>query len=270
MRLPYSQLDAFTDRPFSGNPAAVMPLDAWLPDSLLQAIAAEHNLSETAFVVPEPGGAAEHYHLRWFTPAVEVSLCGHATLAAAWVLLHETHPDWPEVHFRSESGRLTVRRIDDGRLELDFPAQPPVPRAIPSFLPSVLGLAVRELHAAGKGLALLADEAAVRAAATPDAAALEALETDGLIVTAPGDDVHFVSRYFAADVGIPEDPVTGSAHCVLVPFWSKRLGLDVLEARQVSARGGSLRCTLAGDRVRLAGRAVPVAKGTLTLPDGLA
>lgn len=253
------QVDAFTSRLFGGNPAAVCLLEEWLPDALMQAIAAENNLSETAFVVREGDGFA----IRWFTPAVEVDLCGHATLASAHVLFGH-QPDLAEVHFSSQSGPLRVTRAGS-RLRLDLPRRdgtpcPPEPR-----LADALGAQPRELHAARDLLAVFDSEAEVRALA-PDMPMLAAIDRFGFIVTAPGRDCDFVSRYFAPREGVPEDPVTGSAHCTLVPYWAARLGKETLHARQVSRRGGELFCTLAGDRVLVAGEAVTFFEGTIELP----
>ncbi len=259
MKVPMCQVDAFTSRLFGGNPAAVCLLDEWLPDALMQAIAAENNLSETAFVVREGDGFA----IRWFTPAVEVDLCGHATLASAHVLFaHE--PDLAEVRFSSQSGPLRVTRAGP-RLQLDLPRRdgtpcPPEPR-----LADALGAQPRELHAARDLLAVFDSEDQVRALA-PDMPLLATLDRFGFIVTAPGRDCDFVSRYFAPREGVPEDPVTGSAHCTLVPYWAARLGKPELHARQVSRRGGELFCTLAGDRVLVAGEAVTFLEGTIEVP----
>ncbi len=258
MELDLYQVDAFSARPFGGNPAAVVPLDSWLEDAVLQAIALENNLSETAFFVRR--GA--RYDLRWFTPSVEVDLCGHATLASAYVILTHLQPEAARVDFDSHSGPLAVTR-DGALLTLDFPAKPPKPVADPAVA-AALGAAPLELLRSDKTMAVLADEAAVRAAA-PDLAIVAALAGDGLIVTAPGDEVDFVSRYFAPHAGIPEDPVTGSAHCVLAPYWAGRLGKEDLSARQVSARGGELRCRLSGERVLISGQVAPYLRGRISI-----
>ncbi|MCA9648591.1 MAG: PhzF family phenazine biosynthesis protein [Myxococcales bacterium] len=262
MKLPLYQVDAFTERPFAGNPAAVCPLPRWLDDALLQAIAAENNLSETAFLVPQ----GDDWELRWFTPAAEVDLCGHATLATAFVLLRQ-HPGRERLRFHTrEAGLLTVERRGD-ELVMDLPARPTKPVPIPPGLVEALGgVEPVELRRAVKTMAVFEDEATVRAL-DPDLVYLVTMEGDGLIVTAPGDEVDFVSRYFAPHVGIDEDPVTGSAHCNLTPYWAERLGKASLRARQVSARGGELGCTLRGDRVELAGRAALYLEGTIELPD---
>lgn len=253
-RLPLWQVDAFASARFKGNPAAVVPLPDWLPDATLQAIAQENNLAETAFLVEEGGG----YRLRWFTPAVEVDLCGHATLASGYVVDRHLKPGIGSVAFSTRSGRLTVTREGE-RYSLDFPAYPPVPQADPGIAPAI-GVAPLEVWAAGMVVALLPDEAAVRAV-KPDFRALAALPGDGLIVTSPGQDADFVSRYFVPQSGIDEDPVTGSAHCRLAPFWAARLGKTDFFARQVSARGGELWITLAGERVRIAGQVQPYLEG---------
>lgn len=257
MRLALHQVDAFTDKVFSGNPAAVVPLDAWLPEATMQSIALENNLSETAFFVPEGDG----YRIRWFTPTAEVPLCGHATLASAWVLFHAIGVAGDAITFASASGPLRVRRVGE-RLALDFPAYPLSDYQGPSDAIAALGRAPREVL--GRETLLFAvyqDEADVRAL-SPDFAALKRSGFKAL-ATARGSDVDFVSRFFAPTVGIDEDPVTGSAHCSLIPFWAARLGRNRLRARQVSRRGGELDCELVGDRVSIAGRAVRYLEGTI-------
>jgi len=257
MKIPYYHIDAFASRPFAGNPAGVCVLEAWLPDATLQQIAFENNLSETAFVVARTG----HYELRWFTPAVEVDLCGHATLAAAFVLFTYLEHPGDVVHFSSRSGPLTVER-DGERLVLDFPSRPPRPCPTPEALVRGLGCRPVEALCARDYVAVLATPAEV-AALRPDLAALSELECLGIIVTAPGEDVDFVSRFFAPRAGIAEDPVTGSAHCSLIPYWSGRLGKTELTARQLSARGGELFCQAAGERVRIGGHAVAYLRGEI-------
>ncbi len=263
MKLPLYQVDAFTDRTFAGNPAAVCPLPSWLPDATLAAIAAENNLSETAFVVP----VGDDWELRWFTPAIEVDLCGHATLATAFVLLRQ-HPERTQLRFHSrEAGVLTVR-ADGDQLILDFPARPPAPIELPPGMVEAMGgVTPSAMLRASKNLAVFEDEATVRAL-KPDLGYVAGMKGDGLVVTAPGDEVDFVSRYFAPHAGIDEDPVTGSAHCTLTPYWAERLGKSELSARQVSARGGALRCVQAGDRVQIGGRAVLYLEGTIEIPEG--
>lgn len=276
MQLEVYQLDAFTDRVFGGNPAAVVPLpdslSDWLPDATLQAIALENNLSETAFLRPrgdEPGA----YDLRWFTPAKEVDLCGHATLASGALLLDRLAPDLKLVRFHTLSGWLEVRRAPEsfaGGFAMDLPARPPQPLDDGGAIAEALGMPPQEVLRADKNLAVLTDAAAVRAV-RPDLVKVAALEGDGLIVTAPGPDdsgaCDYVSRYFAPHAGIPEDPVTGSAHCVLQPYWAARLGRDRLSARQVSARLGELVCELKGERVELLGRVAFYLEGRIVLPD---
>jgi len=257
--IPLYQVDAFTRRQFAGNPAAVCPLPAFLPDATLQAIAAENNLAETAFLVRE----GEGYRIRWFTPLVEVDLCGHATLASAWVIFEKLGHVGDRIDFASRSGPLTVRRLDDRRLELDFPTRPAKPCAAPAALLDGLGVTPREVHCAVEYLVVLDDEAAVRAV-RPDARTLGRLDR-GVIVTARGTDVDFVSRFFTPAHGIDEDPVTGSAHCTLTPFWAERLGKTRMQARQVSARGGELEVALVGDRVTIAGHAVLYLEGQITV-----
>jgi predicted PhzF superfamily epimerase YddE/YHI9 len=254
-------LDAFTDRPFAGNPAAVCPLPRWLPEETMQAIAAENALSETAFLVREEGGA---WHIRWFTPALEVELCGHATLASAHVVLSRLEPGRRDVTFRSASGDLVVRR-DGERLAMIFPRWPLASRTTPEAVRRALGRAPLEALHGRDWMAVLAAEEDVRAL-EPDLAAVRALDAQGLIVTAPGapgSGVDFVSRYFAPAAGIDEDPVTGSAHCALVPYWSARLRKKVLAARQVSQRGGELACEDLGDAVLIAGRVTPYLEGSI-------
>jgi PhzF family phenazine biosynthesis protein len=261
MRIRLYQIDAFADRPFTGNPAAVCPLDTWLPAETMQAIAAENNLSETAFFVPE----GDFYRLRWFTPSVEVDLCGHATLASAFVVFRHLEPGRGSVVFQTEkAGALTVGR-DGEDLVLDFPARPPRGCPMSDAVAAALGKRPTLLLAARDYLAVY-DRADEIAALRPDFAALAALDRFAVIATAPGrDGVDFVSRFFAPAHGVPEDPVTGSAHCTLIPYWAERLGKSRLEARQLSQRGGRLWCGLQGDRVTIAGRAVLYLEGTITI-----
>ncbi len=255
------QVDAFTDTMFGGNPAAVVPLGAWLPDAQMQQIAAENNLAETAFLVPEPGG----YGLRWFTPACEVPLCGHATLASAFVILSEIAPmaEAAEFHTR-HSGTLTVTRRGD-LLQMDFPRHTLTAVDVPPALLSGLQAPPCEVYFAEANpnfYAVYDTEAEVRALA-PDFAALLPLGALGVCVTAPGTDCDFVSRYFAPGFGIPEDPVTGSTHSALAPYWSGRLGKSELTAKQVSPRGGEIFCTTGETRVLIAGQAVKYLSGEI-------
>jgi len=260
LRIPYYQVDAFTSAVFGGNPAGVCPLDEWLDDLLLQSIAAENNLSETAFFVPR----GDHYELRWFTPRVEVDLCGHATLASAHVIFEQLDPESERVVFESQSGRLAVSRRAD-LLALDFPSRPPAALAAATEDIAVrLGAPPAELRASRDLLAVFADEDAV-AGLKPDIPALGELDYLGIIVTAPGRRSDFVSRFFAPRAGIDEDPVTGSAHCTLIPYWSERLGKKQLHALQVSTRGGELFCEDRGERVSIAGRAVTYLEGEIRL-----
>ena len=261
MKIPYFQVDAFVCGPFTGNPAGVCVLESWLPDSALQNIAMENNLSETAYVVRQEGS----WGLRWFTPAMEVDLCGHATLAAAFVLTELLSGEKNFVRFESRSGLLTVTREDD-LLMLDFPARPAAACALPPELVSGLGLKPGEvLKGTRDYLAVFGSESEVRAL-QPRMTALEQLDRLGIIVTAPGEKWDFVSRFFAPRAGVPEDPVTGSAHCTLIPYWSKRLSKPRLHACQVSRRGGELFCEDKGDRVKIGGRAVLYFRGEISLP----
>ena len=256
--LPFFQVDAFASRPFEGNPAAVMPLSEWLPDAVMQAIAAENNLAETAFAVPSDRDDAD-YDLRWFTPTVEVDLCGHATLASGHVLM-----TGDKVRFATKSGLLTVTR-EDGKLWLDLPAYPVEQGEEPGLLEALGVSGSTWLSRGGNGAAIvaLADEAAVRAV-RPDFPALRTIDRL-VIVTAPGETTAVASRVFAAYHGIDEDPVTGSAHAALVPYWAKRLGRTRFTALQASKRSGLLECHLDGDRVRLGGDAITVIEGHFQL-----
>ncbi|MDT8435682.1 MAG: PhzF family phenazine biosynthesis isomerase [Gemmatimonadota bacterium] len=273
MQAPIYQVDAFASRAGEGNPAGVCLPPAPVSGAWMQDVAAEMNLSETAFLRPEDGA----WGLRWFTPTVEVDLCGHATLAAAFVLWSEERSDpGAPLHFATRSGRLAARRGREGRVELDFPAEPALPAAPPAALLRALAPDgdAPEIVAAARNrvdwLLELADEEAVRALA-PDMRALAAVEARGTIVTAPAGErarrqdptADFVSRFFGPAVGVPEDPVTGSAHCALGPWWGNRLGRTLVTGRQVSARGGTVEVRMRGRRVTLAGRAVTVLRGTI-------
>jgi predicted PhzF superfamily epimerase YddE/YHI9 len=263
MRLRFVQVDAFADRPFAGNPAAVMLLDSWLDDAMLQAIAAENNLSETAFLVPAEDEGAE-YDLRWFTPTVEVALCGHATLASGHVLLTDA-PDLEGVRLRTRrAGVLAVHRAGAG-YALDLPSWPAAPRALPDHVALMGGTPQETLwREGGYAVFVYADEAEVLALG-PDFAALGRLGDILLIATAPGQETDVVSRVFAPGAGIDEDPVTGSAHAVLADYWSRRLGRSRFTAFQASRRGGRLEVELAADRVVLTGRCVTVIEGSFRL-----
>ncbi len=259
---PIYQVDAFTGHLFGGNPAAVCPLESWLPEETMQAIAAENNLSETAFFVL---GEAKN-ELRWFTPTLEIDLCGHATLASAFVVFQFLRPELSEVRFETRSGQVGVTREGE-RLELDFPANPATPLELDPAVAEALGCEPLEMfHGEHYTMVVLNDEAAVRGLA-PDIGALAGLDHNAFIVTAAGAEADFVSRFFAPKLGVGEDPVTGSAHCMLAPFWAERLGRNPLRALQVSTRVGELFCEVRGDRVGIAGRAVLYLEGRIRVPD---
>lgn len=267
MKLPFFQIDAFAERPFTGNPAAVMPLDSWLDDHLLQAIAAENNLAETAFLVPSASPDADR-ELRWFTPTSEVAMCGHATLASGHMLL-SADPRRDRVTFATrQAGLLEVSRAPGGGYALSLPVWAPTPKPLPEAI-AALGVPADSVvetlwHEQRYGLVVVDDESVVRAA-RPEMRALAALGDWLTIVTARGAETDIVSRAFAPGAGIDEDPVTGSAHAVAVPYWAERLGRPELTAYQASARGGHLRCRLDGDRVILTGRCVTVIEGWFQL-----
>ena len=260
MEVPIYQVDAFSSRVFSGNSAAICPLKNWLADGVMQSIAAENNLAETAFFLPS---GPNRYHLRWFTPACEVELCGHATLASAYVLFNELNQPGDRIFFDTKSGELTVQR-EGNRLTLNFPSRPPekVTSPHPAVLSALGGPQPTEILAARDYLVRYRSEDEVRAL-RPDMQALTEVDRFAVIVTAPGDDCDFVSRFFAPAKGVPEDPVTGSAHCTLVPYWAGRLEKTKLHARQVSARGGELFCELLNDRVEMSGEGALYLKGTI-------
>lgn len=261
MKIPIYQVDAFAESVFTGNPAAVCPLENWLPDAILQSIALENNLSETAFYIKR----GDDYEIRWFTPNREVDLCGHATLAAAHVLFHgEKAVDGDGVTFQSRSGELKVQRQDDC-LTLDFPAQPGAVCEIPEHLVEALGLRPVALYRAMDYMAVFDAEEEIRAI-QPNFELLQKLDLRGVIVTAPGREVDFVSRCFYPKYHVPEDPVTGSAHCTLAPYWAERLERNILSARQLSRRGGVLACEVKKDRVLISGKAVLYLKGEIFLP----
>jgi PhzF family phenazine biosynthesis protein len=261
MKIPIYQVDAFTSEVFSGNPAAVCILDTWIDDKRLQSIAAENNLSETAFLVRKDDG----FDLRWFTPTTEVALCGHATLASAFVLF--AYQGWPaeNIAFQTrKSGQLVVVNRGD-LLEMDFPSRPVHARTPPAGLKKALGVAPKEIFGSAEDLLVVLDsEKAVREV-QPDIGALEQVACRGTIITARGDQSDFVSRFFAPRVGIPEDPVTGSAHCVLVPYWARVLRKNDLHAFQVSKRGGELFCAHVGERVKISGKATLYMEGAITI-----
>jgi PhzF family phenazine biosynthesis protein len=259
MRIPIFQVDAFTNALFKGNPAAVCPLESRLEDQKLQSIAAENNLSETAFFLP----VKDYYELRWFTPRTEVDLCGHATLASAYVIFQFINPALDSVKFQTKSGLLTVERQAD-LLVMEFPSRAGEPCPVPDNLIQGLGVHPKEVLLSRDYLAVYESEEVV-ASLKPNMDRLLALDCLGVIATAPGKNSDFVSRFFAPKVGVPEDPVTGSAHCTLVPFWAHRLGKSKLHALQVSERGGELFCENAGEKVRIGGRAVTYLEGFINI-----
>lgn len=261
MKIPIYQVDAFTSEVFSGNPAAVCILDAWIDDRRLQSIAAENNLSETAYLVQNENG----FDLRWFTPVTEVDLCGHATLASAFVQFVCRKWNADTIRFQTrKSGQLVVTRRDEV-LEMDFPARPAYARTPPDGLNHALGVTPEKVFGSTEDLMVVLDNEKAVLEVQPDFAALDHLDCRGIIITAPGDRCDFVSRFFAPSVGVPEDPVTGSAHCVLIPYWATVLGKKELHALQVSKRGGELFCGLVGERVRISGKAALYLEGTITI-----
>lgn len=270
MKLPIYQVDAFTERVFYGNPAAVCPLEEWLGEDLMQAIALENNLPETAFLVPR---GDDGYDIRWFTPSMEAELCGHATLAAAHVVFNDLRPELSEVVFHSGKGPLRVGRVDGGQLALSFPALPVTPIEPPERLLAGLSIAPAAVYAGMDYVALYDNEDAMRAT-EPDQGVLLGLDRRAVTVTAPGRDHDFSSRFFAPKQAIYEDAFTGSAHCLLIPFWADRLGKTRLSSRQYSKRLGrphviEASCELAGDRVRIAGHTRFYMSGTISFDEGL-
>lgn len=259
MTIPIYQADAFTDRLFGGNPAAICPLTEWLPDETMQKIALENNLAETAFFVKNENG----YLLRWFTPELEIDLCGHATLASAHILFTELGYTEDTIHFNTvKAGTLTVKR-DSDKYAMDFPSRPPFAAELPLGLVEALGGAKPKEVLRSRDYMLVYESEDDVLNIVPDHAALAKINTLGVIVTAPGKDVDFVSRFFAPAAGVPEDPVTGSAHCNLIPYWAGKLGKTILHAYQVSARKGELWCELKGDRVLMAGKVITYLKGNI-------
>jgi PhzF family phenazine biosynthesis protein len=263
MTIPVYQADAFTDKVFRGNPAAVCPLPSWLPEEMMQQVAMENNLAETAFIVPE----GEDYHIRWFTPTVEVALCGHATLASAHVYYDQLGYDRNAIRFNSKSGWLTVERKAPGHYTLDFPADPPARETGP--VPGVfegLGLAPRALWKGKSDYLVELDNEEAVATLKPDFRILATVPSRGVLVTARGNDADFVSRCFFPQSGIDEDPVTGSAHCLLTAYWKEKTGKASFKAIQLSARRGWLDCSMEGDRVLMSGQAALFLKGEIYLP----
>jgi predicted PhzF superfamily epimerase YddE/YHI9 len=259
---PLFQVDAFTDSLFGGNPAAVVPTKEWMSPEMMQKIAMENNLSETAFIVKNSGSS---YGIRWFTPETEVDLCGHATLAAAHIIMTEIESDTKTVDFTSNSGKLSVKKSSD-LYWLDFPAQPPKRVPLPKLIPEAIGT-IPIYAGLNVDLLLLVESEQIVLDLQPNFDMIRNLDVRGVIVTAEADDqsVDFVSRFFAPAVGVPEDPVTGSAHTVLTPFWSNRLDKKRLSARQVSKRGGVLTCVNAGERVKIGGSAVTFLSGSISV-----
>jgi PhzF family phenazine biosynthesis protein len=273
MKLPIYQVDAFTDRVFYGNPAAVCPLDDWLREDLMQAIALENNLPETAFIVPRDGTVDDEYDIRWFTPSMEAELCGHATLAAAHVVFNDLRPKSSEVTFHSQKGPLRVSRVDDGQLALSFPALPVTPVEPPDQLLAGLSIAPTAVYAGMDYVAVYDSEDEMRAT-VPDHGLLLGLDRRAVTVTAPGRDHDFSSRFFAPKQAIHEDVFTGSAHCLLIPFWADRLARTRLISRQYSRRLGrphviEASCALAGDRVLIAGHTRSYMSGTISFDEDL-
>lgn len=258
MKLKIYQADAFASGLFKGNPAAVIPLDEWLPEYLMQQIAAENNLSETAFFIPE----GDDFHIRWFTPKAEVNLCGHATLATAHILFNELNFAGTHINFNSRSGMLTVRKIDD-KLQLDFPADFVQPVDSNPVFTEAFGIQASATFKGRTDFMLLFDSEDIIRNMNPNFHMLKQTDARGIIVTAKGNEVDFVSRFFAPGVGIDEDPVTGSAHTSLVPFWSLILNKTKLTALQLSERGGQLWCTMAANRVLISGKAVTYLRGKI-------
>jgi PhzF family phenazine biosynthesis protein len=260
MKIRLFQIDAFTDKLFGGNPAAVCPLDHWLPDALMQQIAMENNLAETAFFVK----TGDHFEIRWFTPEIEVDLCGHATLASAFVVFNFEHYAKSTIEFTSRSGLLKVTKNGDF-LTLDFPVDEFVECLAPDGLLEGMGLQPLEIYKGKTDYMLIYSKADQIANLKPDLLQISKIAARGIIATAPGDDVNFVSRFFAPQSGIPEDPVTGSAHTMLTPYWANKLGCSELSARQLSKRGGRLQCRLAGKRVEISGQAQAYMTGEINL-----
>ena len=265
MRLDIYQVDAFAESVFSGNPAAVIPLEGWIEAELMQKIAMENNLSETAFIVKNDGPVSEGYHIRWFTPEYEIDLCGHATLASAYVVKNFLEPHTGEITFTTEKAGSLRAVAKDGVYTLDFPSRIPQPCEVPEQLFPSLGIRTAvEVRRSRDYFVVLPDETAVTNV-EPDYTLMKELDTIGVIVTAKGISADVVSRCFYPGAGIPEDPVTGSAHCNIVPYWSDKLGKMKLHCRQLSPRGGDLQCELAGDRVLMSGKCALFMQGFVNL-----
>lgn len=259
MEIMFYQIDAFANKVFSGNPAGVCFLDQWVKDEVLQSISEENNLSETAFLVNQK----DYYELRWFTPKVEIDLCGHATLASAHAIFEFVDQNAQRVEFITKSGNLCVERKNE-LLFMDFPSRKPKPTSPPNNINSILGATPSEVYISRDLMVVFNDEEVIKGM-EPDFAAIAQLDCFAVIVTAPGRKCDFVSRFFAPAAGIPEDPVTGSAHCTLIPYWAEKFGKKELYAFQLSKRGGELYCGYRGDRVSIGGRAVTYLKGSITI-----
>jgi len=259
MKLSIYQIDAFAEKPFEGNPAAICPLEKWLPDNVMLSIAKENNLSETAFFVTTSNG----FHIRWFTPSTEVDLCGHATLAAAYVIFHCFDYKNETIYFESKSGILSVSK-SASHLVMDFPAQPPIICDVPKEIEEALGVKPLECLRSEDYIVVLNNESEVLAA-KPNLNILRNLDLRGVIITSKSNDFDFVSRFFGPKCGIDEDPVTGSAHTQLAPYWSKQLSKNILHAKQLSSRGGELYCEISSDRVIISGKAVKYLQGEIEI-----
>jgi PhzF family phenazine biosynthesis protein len=257
MELTLYQIDAFANKPFEGNPAAICPLDEWLPEELMQSIASENNLSETAYFVKTGDG----YHIRWFTPSHEVDLCGHATLASAYVIFNILGYNKSQIVFESRSGRLTVKRHND-RFEMDFPAQPPVPCDTPQEILNAFKRTPSECLKSEDYIVVFEDEASILNA-NPDFSLLSELNLRGVAITSVSNEYDFVTRFFAPKYGINEDPVTGSAFTQLIPYWANKLNKNALIAKQVSRRGGEVGCGYSGNRVQISGKAAKYMVGII-------
>jgi PhzF family phenazine biosynthesis protein len=262
MKLPVYQIDAFAEKVFTGNPAAVVPLQHWLSDEIMQNIALENNLSETAFFIPVENG----FHIRWFTPATEVNLCGHATLASAFVLFQHLNYQEKEIHFQSKSGLLKVKK--EGELiVLDFPTSEVIEIKLPDNIEKAFGIKAQKCYKGREDLMVVFRNQEEIENLQPDFSILKTLEMRGIIVTAPSNEFDFVSRFFAPREGIDEDPVTGSAHTMLIPYWASKLGKNKLVAKQISKRGGTLFCKHAGERVEIGGAAQTYMAGEIIVDE---